>query len=86
MTQDEQLALDADQAARLIRKLPEFQERMAKYNAHVELARLCFTRSKALELPTVALLEQDICTAVDKDGAPVHSQRVMVALAQTLLR
>ena len=32
------------------------------------------------------MLEQDICCGVDKDGAPINTQRVMVALAQTLLR
>lgn len=61
----------ADQAASMIRQLPEYKEKMQKYNSHVELCTKCFTLSKEWDLNKLGTLEQDIACGVDKEGEDV---------------
>ena len=45
--------MDTDTASRMIRNLPEYQEKMSKFNSHVELCTQCFSKTKEWSLNSV---------------------------------
>uniref|UniRef100_A0A0G4IBN5 Uncharacterized protein n=1 Tax=Chromera velia CCMP2878 TaxID=1169474 RepID=A0A0G4IBN5_9ALVE len=73
----------ADTAA-AIRQLPQYQETIAKYFAHVTMSERCFAEYESRQLANLGELEQDLATGVEKGGQPIKDVRILTALSAFL--
>jgi len=76
--------LSAETQLQALRSLPEYQELMSSYWAHIELTGKCDTANAELKLMDVTKLEHELCTGLDEDQQEVKAVKVLTALTGLL--
>lgn len=72
-------------SAKVLREIPGYQEKVAKYGTHLSLATELLKTIQDKQLNKIGALEQMICTGMEGSGAAASTQKMMVALAQYLM-
>eukprot|EP01069_Polyplicarium_translucidae_P009053 Polyplicarium_translucidae@DN3284_c0_g2_i2.p1 len=76
--------LSSEETVKAIRALPQYQEMLAKFWAHVTMSEECFRELQRHGIMKIGALEQDITTGVDKDGAEVPSSKLLATMGNLL--
>eukprot|EP00397_Hematodinium_sp_SG-2012_P012157 GEMP01012320.1.p1 GENE.GEMP01012320.1~~GEMP01012320.1.p1 ORF type:complete len:583 (+),score=104.81 GEMP01012320.1:26-1774(+) len=80
MQKQETSVRDPNATSRMIRQLPEYQEKMSRFNYHSDLCMECFRVIEQRKIKVIAQVEQDLATGIDSCGRDVSCLRVMCQL------
>ena len=81
---EEGKVLSTEMQLQALRSLPEYQELMGSYWAHIELTGKCDAAVNDLKLMDVTKLEHELCTGLDEDGKEVTAVKLLTALTGLL--